>query len=149
MSDLTEGRKIAKALKRDHNATVARLEKARDSLEIGTQSYLHYETAIADERRKHTKQLTEFGIIPKDLKTAAQTRFMYVSFVPVIPANQKELDECLSVQMREACKDLDYSAESEAWRAQMAEDFKSDKPSNEATEIQVKHPNEPQRVQRA
>jgi hypothetical protein len=149
MSDLTEGKKIAKALKRDHNATIARLEAARDSLEIGTQSYLHYETAIADERRKHTKQLTEFGIIPKDLKTAAQTRFMYVSFLPVIPSNQKELDELLKVQMVEAVKDLDYSPESEAWRAQMAEDFKSDKPSNEATSIQTAHPNGVQRVERA
>lgn len=149
MSDLSEGKKIAKQLKRDHNATITRLEAARDSLDIGTQSYLHYETAIADERRKHVKQLTDFGIIPADLKTASATRFMYVSFMPVIPSNQKELDEVLGVQMREACKDLDYSPESEAWRAQMAEDFKSDKPSNEATSIQAAHPNEPQRVQRA
>jgi len=149
MSDLTEGKKLQKRLTKDHNATIQRLEAARDSLEIGTNSYLHYEEAINEERRKHTAQLVAFGVIPKDLKTASATRFMYVSFLGVVPSNQKELDELLAVQMKAACEDLDYSPESEQWRAELAENFKSDKPSNEATQIQTAHPNEPQRVQRA
>lgn len=123
MSSLNEHQRLIKRLTRDHNATIKRLEAARDVCSLGTNSYRQYEQAIAEERRKHVQSLVDFGVIPQNLEAATKTEFLYVAFSNVCPANRTELDALLSKQMRKAAEGLHYDDADEAIRQQLEEDF--------------------------
>lgn len=124
MSSLSAPEKLIRKLTRDHNATIKRLEAARDACSIGTNSYRQYEVSIADERRKHTAQLVEFGIIPQELQKATKVEYLYVAHCHTVPANREEMEKLLSEQAIKACKGLHYSDEDEAIRAKLEQDFK-------------------------
>jgi len=121
---LTDHQKLIKKLTRDHNATIKRLEAARDICSVGTNSYRQYEESIAAERRKHTEQLVSFGIIPADLGKATQDHFVYISHMQTMPTNEAELQQALGTQLRKACKDLNLSPADEEIRAQLQQEFR-------------------------
>ncbi|MFZ0859973.1 MAG: hypothetical protein WCA27_14925 [Candidatus Sulfotelmatobacter sp.] len=124
MSTLSTHEKLIRKLTRDHNATIKRLEAARDVCSIGTNSYRQYEQTIAEERRKHTAQLVEFGIIPQDLQKATKTEYLYISHCHTVPANREEMEKLLSEQAIKACKGLHYSDADEEIRRKLEQDFK-------------------------
>ncbi len=124
MSTLSTPEKLIRKLTRDHNATIKRLEAARDACSIGTNSYRQYEVSIADERRKHTAQLVEFGIIPQELQKATAVEYLYIAHCHTIPANREELQKLLSEQAIKACKGLNYSEADEEIRRKLEQDFK-------------------------
>jgi hypothetical protein len=123
MSSLNQHEKLIRKLTRDHNATIKRLEKARDVCSIGTNSYRQYEESIASERRKHTEQLVAFGVVPQNLGNLTKTEFIYVAHCASIPANKAELDKLLHGQLLKASKDLHYDAADEATRAKLEEEY--------------------------
>ncbi len=111
MSQLSDHQKLIKKLTRDHNATVKRLEAARDVCSVGTNSYRQYEESIASERRKHVASLVEFGVIPTDLGKATRTEFHYVAHVHVMPASREEAEALVRSQIK---KDIPKLAISDA-----------------------------------
>ncbi len=124
MTSLSTHEKLIRKLTRDHNATIKRLEAARDACSIGTNSYRQYEVSIADERRKHTAQLVEFGIIPQELQKATKVEYLYVAHCHTVPANREELQRLLSEQAIKACKGLHYDEDSERIRKELEEKFR-------------------------
>lgn len=123
MSTLNQHEKLIRKLTRDHNATIKRLEKARDVCSIGTNSYRQYEESIASERRKHTEQLVAFGVVPQNLGNLTKTEFLYVAFSNVAPANRTELEALLGKQRIKACEGLNYSESDEQIRAALAKEY--------------------------
>jgi hypothetical protein len=123
MSTLSRPEKLIRKLTRDHNATIKRLEAAREVCSIGTNSYRQYEQAIAEERRKHTAQLVEFGVIPQDLQNAAQTEYHYVAFVHTMPANRAEAEALVHAGMVKDTPKLRYSDADEEIRCKLEQDF--------------------------
>jgi len=119
MSTLSTPEKLIRKLTRDHNATIKRLEKARDICDPGTNSYRQYEVSIADERRKHTQQMVEFGVVPENLQRATKTEYLYVAHCHTIPANREELKKLLDEQAIKACKGLNYTDEDERIRKEL------------------------------
>jgi hypothetical protein len=124
MSNLTAPEKLIRKLTRDHNATIKRLEAARDVCSIGTNSYRQYEQAIADERRKHTAQLVEFGVIPQDLQKATQVEYHYVAHCHTMPASRAEAEALVREGMLKDIGKLHYEPADEEIRATLEEKFR-------------------------
>lgn len=123
MSQLNEHQRLIKRLTKDHNATIKRLEAARDICSIGTNSYRQYEESIASERRKHVQSLVDFGVIPQNLENAQKTEFLYVAFSNVTPANRAELEALLHKQKVKACDGLHVSDEDVRLREEFEGNF--------------------------
>ena len=124
MSTLSTPEKLIRKLTRDHNATIKRLEAARDVCSIGTNSYRQYEQTIAEERRKHTAQLVEFGVIPQDLQQATKTEYHYVAFVHTMPANRAEAEALVRAGMLKDVAKLHYTDADEEIRRKLEENFR-------------------------
>jgi hypothetical protein len=127
----TEAERLIRTLKRDHKATIKRLETARDASNIGTNSYRQYEQAIADERRKHVAQLVEFGVIAQDLQAQTKTEYIFVSHV-AHAVTRETLATILAELDSKAHKGLHYSDKDEAIRKQLDEEFQDRRESNDA-----------------
>ena len=123
MSTLSTHEKLIRKLTRDHNATIKRLEAARNVCSIGTNSYRQYEQTIAEERRKHTAQLVEFGIIPQDLQKATKTEYHYVAHCHTIPANRAEAEALVHAGMLKEIGKLHYTDADEAIRKELEEKY--------------------------
>ncbi len=124
MSQLNQHEKLIRKLTRDHNATIKRLEAAREVCSVGTNSYRQYEESIASERRKHIAALVEFGVVPQDLAALSKTEFIYVAHVQAMPANRAELEKLLGKQMVKASDGLHYDDPDEAIREQLQSEYR-------------------------
>jgi hypothetical protein len=123
MSTLNEHQRLIKRLTRDHNATIKRLEAARDVCSIGTNSYRQYEESIASERRKHVQSLVDFGVIPQNLENAQKTEFHYISHVHVLPASRAEAEAIMQSQIKKEVAELNYTEADEAIRAEFESNY--------------------------
>ena len=119
---MTDAEKLIRTLKRDHKATIKRLETARDACSIGTNSYRQYEQAIADERRKHVAQLVQFGVIAQDLQAQTKTEYIFVSHVAT-DITRETLAKLIAERTAKECEGLHYSDEDEAIRKQFDAEF--------------------------
>jgi hypothetical protein len=121
---LSDEQKRIKRMRKSYNTARKQIADAMKETRAGTAVHLQYVKALAELDTKERAEEIALGLAPQNLGALVATEFLYVSHVPVCPANRAELEKILGAQIVKACTGLNYSEADEAMREQLQGEYK-------------------------
>src|ERR1700694_5060994 len=92
---------IAKEIERGYRKHRKQLESSMKETSPGSRAHLDHIAALAANERKHRDELSERGLIPQNLGTVMQTRYVFRAFIESAPVNETAADQAARAALDE------------------------------------------------